>query len=77
MEFKKCARCGCFFVTDGEVCTNCMPKDRLDIFKLQSYLENSQNSTVDTISIDTGISIKNVERYMSYLNNNSFPNLNL
>ena len=77
MEFKKCARCGCFFVTDGDVCINCMPKDRLDIFKLQSYLENSQNNTVDAISIDTGISAKNVERYLNYLNNNSFPNLNL
>ena len=77
MEFKKCARCGCFFVTDGEVCSNCMPKDRLDIFKLQTYLEESKNNSVDTIAINTGISTKNVERYLEYLNNNAFPNLKL
>lgn len=77
MEFKKCARCGCFFVTEGEVCTNCMPKDRLDIYKMQSYLEENQNSSIDTISMDTGISTKNLERYFGYLNNNSFPKLNV
>ena len=54
-----------------------MPKDRLDIYKMQSYLEENQGSSIDTISIDTGISTKNVERYFGYLNNNSFPKLNL
>ena len=77
MEFKKCARCGCFFVTDGEVCASCMPKDRLDLYKLQTYLEESKNFSVDCISINTGISSRNVERYLGYLNSNSFPNLNL
>ena len=77
MEFKKCARCGCFFVTEGEVYTNCMPKDRLDIYKMQNYLEENQGSSIDAISINTGISTKNLERYFGYLNNNSFPKLNL
>lgn len=77
MEFKKCERCGCFFVTEGQVCSNCMPKDRLDIFKIQSYLEENQGSSVDNVSINTGISKKNVERYFGYLNSNSFPKLNL
>ena len=69
MEFKKCARCGCFFVTDGDVCSNCMPKDRLDISKLRDYFEENENTSVDTISIDTGISTKNLTRYLS---NNKF-----
>lgn len=67
MEFKKCARCGCFFVTEGEVCSNCMPKDRLDILKFKDYFEENPTASIDNISIDTGISTKNVERY---LNNN-------
>ncbi len=75
MEFKKCARCGCFFVTDGDVCTSCMPKDRLDIFKLKNYFEENNNySSVQNISISTGISAKNVSRY---INNGNFPNISL
>ncbi len=74
MEFKRCARCGCFFVTDGDVCNNCMPKDRLDISKLKDYFEENPNTSVDVISINTGISAKNVNRY---INNGNFTDLNL
>lgn len=74
MEFKKCARCGCFFVTEGDVCTNCTPKDRLDIFKVQNYFEENQNNSIDNISINTGVSSRNVQRY---LNNQNFPNIDL
>ncbi len=75
MEFRRCARCGCFFVTDGEVCNNCAPKDRLDIFKLQNYFEENTDNSIDNISINTGISAKNVTRYLN--NNQNFPNLNV
>ncbi len=74
MEFKRCARCGCFFVTDGEVCNNCAPKDRLDMFKVQNYFEENSDNSIDTISVNTGVSAKNVSRY---LNSQSFPNVNL
>jgi len=72
MEFKKCARCGNFYVTDGEVCNNCLPKDKLDIFKLKNYFEENSASSIDTISINTGISTRNVERY---LKGDNFPNI--
>ena len=65
MEFKKCARCGCFFVTEGDVCSSCMPKDRLDIFNLKNYFEENPASSIDNISINTGISAKNVSRYIN------------
>lgn len=74
MEFKKCVRCGCFFVTEGDVCTNCLPKDRLDIFKIQNYFAETQNNSIDNISINTGVSSKNVQRYLS---NQNFPNINI
>lgn len=73
MEFKKCARCGSFFVTDGEVCYNCIPKDRLDICKLKNYFEENNNNSIDTIAVNTGISTRNVNRY---INNGNFPNIN-
>ncbi len=65
MEFKRCARCGVFFVTDGDVCQNCMPKDRLDMLKFQDYVEGVSDASADTISINTGISLKNVNRYLN------------
>ncbi len=69
MEFKKCARCGAFFVTDGEVCQNCMPKDRLDFIKFQDYVEGVSEVSADTISINTGISVKNVNRFLNQSQN--------
>lgn len=74
MEFKRCARCGCFFVTDGEVCNACAPKDRLDMAKVKNYFEENPNYSVDNISINTGVSTKNVSRY---LGNQNISNGNL
>ena len=65
MEFKKCIRCGSFFVTEGEICQNCTPKDRLDIIKFNNYIENNVGETATNISINTGINIKNVNRYLN------------
>ena len=65
MEFKKCERCGCFFVSNDEICCNCAPKDRFEISKLKNYFENNnEESSINTISIATGISIKNLNRYL-------------
>ncbi len=76
MEFKKCVRCGAFFVTEGDVCQNCMPKDRLDMVKFRDYIENNQDVDIsaDNISVNTGISIRNVNRY---LNQNGSQNIQL
>lgn len=67
MEFKKCARCGSFFVTDGDVCQNCQPKDNLDMVKFRDYIEASCENSADVISINTGINIRNVNRYLNML----------
>lgn len=65
MEFKKCVRCGSFFVSDGDVCQNCMPKDRLDLIKFNDYVGTTLDNSADSISINTGISLKNVNRYLN------------
>ena len=65
MEIKKCSRCGTFFTSEAQVCQNCLPKDKQEMIKLQGYIdENSSELTKQKISIDTGISAKNLDRYL-------------
>lgn len=75
MDFKKCSRCGNFYVSNGNVCPKCSPKDNLEFSTFNSYInENGLEESVDTISGKTGISVKNLNRFMEYnkleLNNN-------
>lgn len=68
MEFKKCARCGCFFTSNGDVCYNCMSKERFEMAKFKSYIEENNLSNINSmndISIQTGISEKNINRFLS------------
>jgi len=70
MEFNKCSRCGAFYTTSNNVCPNCEPKDNCDQLKLRTFLEeNALPSSIEALSTDTGISIKNLNRYLS---NNDF-----
>ena len=65
MDFKKCARCGAFFVSGDSVCCNCKPKDKFESAKLQNYLEgNGAISSIEEISLNTGIATKNVIRHL-------------
>ncbi len=79
MQFNKCSRCGCFFVSTGDVCPNCKPKDEIEMNKLRNFLEDSNmNCSLESISYNTGISTKNLNRYFT---NDSFidykPDVNL
>lgn len=74
MQFNKCSRCGCFFMTNDSVCPNCKPKDMCDINKLKTFLEDAKsNSSVEEISCSTGISEKNLHRLFA---SDEFANLN-
>ncbi len=65
MEFKKCERCGCFFVSEDCVCVNCLSKDKLEISKLKDYFsKDNYSNSLTGISVDTGISEKNLTRYL-------------
>lgn len=78
MKFKKCSRCGCFFVSNTPVCEECLPKDNFEISKLKNYFNSNDivnaSTNVDSISINTGISAKNVNRY---LNSDEFSNFQI
>lgn len=65
MDFKKCERCGCFFLSATNVCENCSPKDTFELSKLRSYFDNeTYGNSVNSIAVDTGISVKNLNRYL-------------
>lgn len=79
MNLNKCERCGCFFSSNNCVCPNCVERDASDINQLKTFLANSEDVVnVDSLSTSTGVSIKNVNRFLQdkdlYL---TFTNLGL
>lgn len=74
MEFKKCMRCGCFFMSDSDVCCNCQSKDRIDIAKLNSILdENNSFNSIQDLSIASGVNSNNLNRFIQ---NNKLSGIN-
>ena len=65
MEFKKCNRCGGFFATDGDICPKCSPKDHLELSTFKNYIEENGLSSLEAMSVGTGISIKNINRFIN------------
>lgn len=75
MQFNKCSRCGCFFMTNDSVCPNCKPKDMCDMNKLKDFLlESNSTPSIEEISCSTDISTKNLHRLFA---SDEFANLNL
>lgn len=65
MEFKKCERCGHFFISTENICGNCLSKDNLEISKLIDYFSNNEEvPSFGTLVHETGISEKNLTRYL-------------
>lgn len=67
MNFNKCSRCGCFFVSEGSVCPHCETKDQMEINRLKDYIEENSNTeySMDHIISSTGISNKNLNRFLA------------
>lgn len=69
MEFKKCERCGCFYTSNDNVCYNCLTKEKSEINKFKNYIEENninQINSLNDIAIQTGISGKNINRFLNY-----------
>ena len=67
MEINRCSRCGNFYVSAGIVCPKCSTKDGFEFSTFKSYIqENGFETSLNTISTDTGISIKNLNRFVGY-----------
>lgn len=75
MELKRCDRCGSFFVSESNVCQGCLKKDTADVLKLRGFLEtqNLELKDKDELAMQTGISIKNIDRYLAM---DEFSNIN-
>ena len=66
MELKKCARCGCFFTSSGDVCCNCSSKDKQDIYKLNDFINSTgEDFSIDGLAYNTGVSSKNISRFIN------------
>ena len=65
MEFKKCNRCGGFFAAEGSVCPKCSVKDDLELSTFKSYIEENGISSAEAMSVGTGISVKNINRFIN------------
>ena len=75
MEFKKCLRCGCFFTSNDNICCNCQSKDRLDLAKLNTIIdENITYNSIQDLSIASGINTNNLNRFIK---NNQISDLNI
>lgn len=67
MELNRCSRCGNFYVSEGNVCPKCSSKDGFEFQTFKSYVEeNGLENSLDTISGKTGISTKNINRFLGY-----------
>lgn len=67
MEFNKCSRCGNFYLSNDDVCPKCQPKDALEFETFKSYIEeNGITANLDILSNETGISPKNINRFLNY-----------
>ena len=67
MELNRCSRCGSFYVAEGNVCPKCSIKDGYEFSSFKSYVqENGLTNSLNTISNETGISVKNLNRFLEY-----------
>jgi len=67
MEINRCNRCGNFYVSTGIVCPKCSTKDGFEFSTFKTYIqENGLEDSLNTISNDTGISVKNLNRFLGY-----------
>ena len=65
MEFKRCPRCGNFFVSNTDICCNCQVKDRADIAKLNNILDSSSNiNSINELSANSGVNPSNINRFI-------------
>ena len=55
----------CFFVSNNCVCPNCEPKDVAELSKLKTFLaESNCPNSIESLACDTGISVKNLNRFL-------------
>ena len=78
MNFNKCCRCGCFFVSESAVCPSCAQKDQAEISRLKNYIEENANGAevynMDNLVSSTGITANNLNRFLANEQFSDFAN---
>jgi len=78
MEFKRCVRCGCFFMSNNDVCCNCESKDRFDITKLNNIISEDINfNSIEDLSIASGVNLNNLNRFIANNKISGIDNISL
>ena len=74
MEFKRCLRCGSFFVSNSDTCGICETKDKADLKTIKNFFQENEGVTnINELSMGTNITEKNIVRLMG---NQSIENIN-
>ena len=68
MEVIRCSRCGAFYTNGGYVCPKCTDKYNLELSTFKNFVENNgvELKSLDQVSMSTGISEKNLNRFLNY-----------
>lgn len=68
MEVVKCSRCGAFYTQKGNVCPKCTNKDNFELETFKSFVEENgiELKTLNQVSALTGITEKNLNRFLTY-----------
>lgn len=68
VEARKCARCGCMYIAQTQVCGACLSKDGAEMQRLKGFIENqgTEGLTQNELTIATGITNKNLTRFLGY-----------
>ena len=68
MEVTRCSRCGAFYTNTGYVCSKCASKDNLELSTFKNFVEENglEVNSLSQISSRTGISEKNLNRFLDY-----------
>lgn len=79
MNFNKCSRCGGFFISEGNTCPNCIQKDQMEMYRLETFIQENPNTTLnlENIASTTGISDKNLNRFLTNEHFNEFVQKNM
>ena len=68
MEVNRCSRCGAFYTNGGYVCSKCAAKDNLELSAFKNFVEENglEINSLSQISDQTGISEKDLNRFLNY-----------
>lgn len=68
MEVTRCSRCGTFYTNGGYVCPKCTNKDNFELSTFKNFVEQNgiEIQSLGQVSLSTGISEKNLNRFLNY-----------